>query len=148
MAWGRAGGWGWVTVVRREGKKSQSCPTLRDPMDCSPPGSTVVRSGLLKETNQLYRKERREKKVVLVKESKIIKLKEIPLGNARSLRNGVLPAISVNNEVTVTSDPSPPGHPGRRTKARCVSPQAAATPYGEPRRTQDVKNHKILAPDS
>ena len=112
-------------------------------------GVTVVRSGLLKETNQLYRKERREKKVDLVKESKIIKLKEIALGNACCLRNGVLPAISVNNEVTVTSDPSPPGHPGRRrTPARSGSLQAAATPYGEPRRTQDVKNHKILAPDS
>ena len=64
------------------------------------------------------------------------------MGNACSLRNGVLPAISVNTEVTVTSDPALQGTP-----ARSGSPQAAATPYGE-LRTQDVKNHKILAPDS
>ena len=102
-------------------------------------GVTVVRSGLLKETTQLYRKERREKKVVLVKESKIIKLKEIALGSACSLKNGVLPAISVNNEVTVTSDPSPPGNSGRRKIPAINSCQAAATPDREHRGAQDVQ---------
>ena len=72
-------------------------------------GVTVVRSGLLKETNQLYRKERREKKVVLVKESKIIKLKEIALGSACSLKNGVLPAISVKKRRHSHQLLQPPG---------------------------------------
>ena len=27
--------------VKRESEVAQSCPTLRDPMDCSPPGSSV-----------------------------------------------------------------------------------------------------------
>ena len=27
--------------VKSESEVAQSCPTLRDPMDCSPPGSTV-----------------------------------------------------------------------------------------------------------
>ena len=27
--------------VKSEGEVAQSCPTLRDPMDCSPPGSSV-----------------------------------------------------------------------------------------------------------
>ena len=27
--------------VKKESEVAQSCPTLRDPMDCSPPGSSV-----------------------------------------------------------------------------------------------------------
>jgi len=27
--------------VKRESEVAQSCPTLRDPMDCSPPGSSI-----------------------------------------------------------------------------------------------------------
>ena len=27
--------------VKSEGEVAQSCPTFRDPMDCSPPGSSV-----------------------------------------------------------------------------------------------------------
>jgi len=29
--------------VKRESEDAQSCPTLHDPMDCSPPGSSVHR---------------------------------------------------------------------------------------------------------
>ena len=29
------------TEVKSESEVTQSCPTLRDPMDCSPPGSSV-----------------------------------------------------------------------------------------------------------
>ena len=32
----------WACMkVKSESEVAQSCPTLRDPMDCSPPGSTV-----------------------------------------------------------------------------------------------------------
>ena len=32
-----------VIKVKSESEGAQSCPTLRDPMDCSPPGSLVDR---------------------------------------------------------------------------------------------------------
>ena len=48
------------------------------------------------------------------------------------VRNGVFPAMSVNKDVTVISDSSPPGHSGRkRIPANSGSPEAVATPYGE-----------------
>ena len=31
----------WCMKVKSESEVTQSCPTLRDPMDCSPPGSSV-----------------------------------------------------------------------------------------------------------
>ena len=65
-----------------------------------------------------------------------------------TLRNAVFPAVSVNKDVTIISDSSPPGQPGRRISAWSGNHQAVATPYGENWRTQDVKNHRILAPDS
>jgi len=30
-----------IELVKSESEVAQSCPTLRDPMDCSPPGSSV-----------------------------------------------------------------------------------------------------------
>ena len=33
--------------VKSESEVTQSCPTLRDPMDFSPPGSSVLRKGIL-----------------------------------------------------------------------------------------------------
>ena len=34
------------------------------------------------------------------------------------MRNGVFPAVSINNDATVISYCSPPGQPGRRTNLR------------------------------
>ena len=33
--------WKWKVKVKSESKVAQSCPSLSDPMDCSPPGSSV-----------------------------------------------------------------------------------------------------------
>ena len=56
------------------------------------------------------------------------------------VRNGVFPAMSVNKDVTVISDSSPPGHSGRkRIPAKAGSREAVATPYAEHCGTQDVK---------
>lgn len=61
--------------------------------------------------------------------------------NKYILRNGVFPAMSVNNGVTVISDSYPLGHSGkRRIPVWSGSYQAAATPYSEHWGTQDVKN--------
>ena len=65
-----------------------------------------------------------------------------------TLRNAVFPAVSVNKDVTIISDSSSRGPSGRRISAWSGSHRAVATPYGENWRTQDVKNHRILAPDS
>ena len=63
------------------------------------------------------------------------------------VRNGVFPAMSVNKEVTVISDSSPPGHSGRkRISAKSGSHEAVATPYGEHRGTQDVKKTQDTDP--
>ena len=32
----------WIFYIVGDGKVAQSCPTLGDPMDCSPPGSSVL----------------------------------------------------------------------------------------------------------
>ena len=63
------------------------------------------------------------------------------------MRNGVFPAMSVNKDVTVISDSSPPGHSGRkRISAKSGSHEAVATPYGEHRGTQDVKKTQDTDP--
>ena len=31
----------WEKIIANESEVAQSCPTLRDPMDCSPPGSSI-----------------------------------------------------------------------------------------------------------
>ena len=65
------------------------------------------------------------------------------------MRNGIFVAISINEDVTVISDSSHPGtQRGEELPAWSGSHQAAATPYGKHWRTRDVKNHRILAPDS
>ena len=33
----------WIFIGKKENEVTQSCPTLWDPMDCSPPGSSVHR---------------------------------------------------------------------------------------------------------
>ena len=64
------------------------------------------------------------------------------------MRNGAFPAISINKDVIVINDSSPPRHSGRRRLPVIWQHEAAATPYGEHRGTQNAKNHRILAPDS
>ena len=65
------------------------------------------------------------------------------------MRNGIFLAILVNKDVTAISDSSPPGHSGRRRIPElCGNHQAAVTPDREPWRTQDIKNCRILTPDS
>ena len=54
------------------------------------------------------------------------------------MRHGAFPAISVNKDVIVISDSSPPGHSGRRRLPVIWQHEAAATPYA--RRTENVKN--------
>ena len=67
--------------------------------------------------------------------------------NKYILRNGVFPAMSVNNGVTVISNSYPLGHSGkRRIPAWSGSHQAAATPYSEHWGTQDVKKYRIVNP--
>ena len=63
-------------------------------------------------------------------------------------RIGILPAISINKDVTVSRVSSPPGHSGRRKTPAISSHQTAATPYGEPQGTSGCEKHRTLAPDS
>ena len=56
-----------------------------------------------------------------------------------TLRTGILLAVSINKDVTLISDPSPPGNSGRRKIPAINSCQAAATPDREHRGTQDVQ---------
>ena len=43
----------WLFVFESESEVTQSCPTLSDPMDCSPPGSSVHQI-LLSGDNDLF----------------------------------------------------------------------------------------------
>ena len=44
----------WQKYTESESEVAQSCPTLRDPMDCSPPGSSV--HGVF-QAEELYKKD-------------------------------------------------------------------------------------------
>ena len=64
----------------------------------------------------------------------------------KGLENGIFPVMSVNKDVTVISDSSPPENSGgKRTPVRYGRNQAAATCYWEPWGTRKVKTQTLAS---
>ena len=114
--------------VKSESEAAQSCPTVRDPMDCSLPGFST--HGIFQARVLEWGATAFSRKIVKV------------------WRNGVFPAISINKDVTVISNSSPPmwagepeEHSGRRRIPTTQQLLDQPLPTMSPKGAEDVRKH-------